>query len=85
MDGITRKTFDGELMYEDDRDWFDAEAAVKDADSAHLGLVSTGLAVRPTTSTASLDSSKRMPIQREEVVRLILQGLRDIGYEWVYR
>lgn len=85
MDEITPKSFDGDLMYEDDKDWFDAEMTVDEADSNGPHTAAAGSAVRAGPSTAGLGSSKRMPIQREEVVRLILQGLRDIGYELVHR
>lgn len=64
----------GTLMYEDDTDW----APDYDTD------VIMGSASQPDgTSTLPLRQrfGKRMPIDREEIVRLMMQGLRDIGYQ----
>jgi hypothetical protein len=80
---ITRVELPGELMYEDDKEWaerhndFDMDMA---SHTENGQAESSGHAQRHQHA-----STLRMPINREEVVRLILQGLRDIGYECVRR
>lgn len=76
MDGIFKTG--GELMYEDDQDW----AAYQDTDDFDEGFERTNATDaqgrrRPLKGAAA---AKRMPVNREEVVRLILQGLKDMGY-----
>ena len=78
MDGIIKTG--GELMYEDDQDW----AAYQDTDDFDGGRESTSVTDsqgrrRPLKGAAA---AKRMPVNREEVVRLILQGLKDMGYRY---
>jgi hypothetical protein len=66
-------------MYQDDENWAKYQDISEDAgnDQQGTGTDDAG-ASRLRRGTAA---AKRMPIEREEVVRLILQGLRDIGYE----
>lgn len=69
-------------MYQDDHDWaqyqdLPEEEGMGAGDSGHENP-DNSMARRRRRGTAA---AKRMPIEREEVVRLILQGLRDIGYE----
>ena len=74
----------GTLMYEDDRAWSEDDVQEEEASTSR----SERMAVdgeehpiwQPKRSRMS-GNGRRMPIDREEVVRLILQGLRDIGYE----
>ena len=61
-------------MYEDDRDW--TEDHVGDTTPVDHEMPGTEDSARRAGTTG-----KRMPVDREEVVRLILQGLRDIGYQ----
>lgn len=62
-------------MYEDDKDWEhqgDNEAYIQvDGDESYINQARTRLS-RP--------GAKRMPVDREEVVRLVMQGLKDMGY-----
>lgn len=64
----------GTLMYEDDRDWKPQEV-----DVSMDGTDSSGEPTAPPIRKQ--DYSKRMPINREEIVRLMLQGLEDLGYQ----
>ncbi|EJT52339.1 negative regulation of gluconeogenesis-related protein [Trichosporon asahii var. asahii CBS 8904] len=64
----------GTLMYEDDRDWKPQEV-----DVSMDGTDSSGEPAAPPIRKQ--DYSKRMPIDREEIVRLMLQGLEDLGYQ----
>nr|XP_019050382.1 WD-repeat protein [Kwoniella bestiolae CBS 10118]OCF29312.1 WD-repeat protein [Kwoniella bestiolae CBS 10118] len=81
----------GNLMYEDDRSWnehpdvamaddgkegTDDELEVEDGLSHHEGRAIS----RKPTQRPGVGGGRRMPVEREEAVRLILQGLRDIGY-----
>nr|XP_019012068.1 WD-repeat protein [Kwoniella pini CBS 10737]OCF50849.1 WD-repeat protein [Kwoniella pini CBS 10737] len=83
----------GNLMYEDDRDWVEYDHAnhpegeknTTDDEMEEDG--SRGeheYEARPinkkTSGRPGVGGGKRMPIEREEAVRLMLQGLRDIGY-----
>ena len=81
--------FTDKLMYEDDRDFWSERQGLADM-GGEVGLEDEGVIdgasrsievgrmkfVKPVAGTG-----KRMPVDREEVVRLILQGLRDIGYK----
>ena len=60
---------DGQFMYADEADW---------TPSDHHGAFNDDETVVPDQNNVS--TSNRMPVDREEVVRLILQGLRDVGY-----
>lgn len=66
----------GKLMYEEDKDWeHEGENDVylrTDGEDAYLDQARTRLS-RP--------GAKRMPVDREEIVRLMMQGLRDMGYK----
>lgn len=83
--GISPLEFDTKLMYGDDHDWamyqsasqFDAEEHPGQGDAE---AVIDGLIVKPTIAKGPA-AAKRMPVDRQEVVRLMLQGLRDIGYK----
>ena len=75
-------------MYEDDRDWSedlhqDDVMVVDGADGEAFSPPGTfggeGSHHHPKRHVKL--NAKRMPVVREEVVRLILQGLRDIGYQ----
>lgn len=67
---------EGKLLYEDDQDWaeHEDEDAIMEDSPEKDGEVAE-------SSRRKQGGFKRMPVDREEVVRLILQGLRDIGYE----
>ena len=76
---VTRVELPGELMYEDDKEWVERH---DDFDLDVASPVENGQADKNGQAQRYQHaSSLRMPIDREEVVRLILQGLRDIGYE----
>ncbi|OCF31690.1 hypothetical protein I316_06697 [Kwoniella heveanensis BCC8398] len=73
----------GNLMYEDDREW--AEHHVLGTDDGHEGTddgtEEDGASTRRRLhARPGVAGGMRMPVEREEVVRLMLQGLRDIGY-----
>ncbi|OCF74989.1 hypothetical protein I204_03836 [Kwoniella mangroviensis CBS 8886] len=82
----------GHLMYEDDRNWQDQHDTTmtddgKESTDDELEEAQDGLGhpeaksiSRKTTQRPGVGGSRRMPVEREEAVRLILQGLRDIGY-----
>lgn len=85
LDAVRPLASSSTLMYEDDKDWTDSSKE----DAAHFVISddeeedgydaaegSSKRRIRPGQSQA-----KRMPIQREEIVRIMLQGLRDMGYE----
>jgi hypothetical protein len=57
-------------MYPDDDDWAEQQGDVIMADGE-------------MTVPATTQHGKRMPVDREEFVKLVLQGLRDVGYEYV--
>ena len=57
-------------MYPDDDDWAEQQGDVVMADGE-------------MTVPATTQHGKRMPVDREEFVKLVLQGLRDVGYEYV--
>lgn len=73
LDQIRQYEPTGDLMYEDDRDWKPQQVDVS--------MDGTGSGGDSTAPTKKHDYSKRMPIVREEVVRLMLQGLEDLGYQ----
>jgi hypothetical protein len=77
--GETAKT-GAELMYEDDADWgmYQDLALDDEAEDSRMSEGDSGR--RPLKGAAA---AKRMPVNREEVVRLILQGLKDMGYRSV--
>lgn len=87
--GLVR--LEGDLMYQDDHDWLEyqdeddddmADADVLDS-SGNGDFTKADAVAAANRHRKGTAAAKRMPIQREEVVRLILQGLRDIGYELV--
>jgi hypothetical protein len=63
---VTRADVTSRNMYPDDDDWAEQQEDVMMDDGPELGHLHHG---------------KRMPVDREEFVRLVLQGLRDVGYE----
>jgi hypothetical protein len=67
-----------ELMYEDDADWGMYQDLALVDDEAEDSRMSEGESGRRPPKGAA--AAKRMPVNREEVVRLILQGLKDMGY-----
>ncbi|WVR03803.1 hypothetical protein IAU60_000799 [Kwoniella sp. DSM 27419] len=77
----------GKLLYEDDRDWSEQYVA-EDLPSQHLDGEDEEMeedgesSSKPKrrTDRPGMGSGKRMPVDREEAVRLMLQGLRDVGY-----
>ena len=67
-----------ELMYEDDGDWgMYQDLAFVDDEAEDMRMSEGDSGRRPLRGAAA---AKRMPVNREEVVRLILQGLKDMGY-----
>lgn len=66
-------------MYEDDKDWA-LSMEIRDRETAMAVQDADGV-FETTTKRSHTPGDKRMPVDREEVVRLILQGLKDIGYE----
>ncbi|EIW66565.1 hypothetical protein TREMEDRAFT_34837 [Tremella mesenterica DSM 1558] len=76
-----------DLMYDDDRDWSESQRPPEvpfifsDDEDGSAGDDESEKAKgkRAVRSVASL--GKRMPIKRDEIVRLILQALRDMGYD----
>jgi hypothetical protein len=79
MEGLVKTG--GELMYEDDQDWAAYQALEEyGEDNAESGGMDGQSGRRPLKGAAA---AKRMPVNREEVVRLILQGLKDMGYRSV--
>jgi hypothetical protein len=69
------------LMYADDEDWQQPEADFDaDADVPMDGSTAPDGDAASSSSTRKHAFGKRMPIDREEVVRLMLQGLHDMGY-----
>ena len=73
-------------MYEDDRDWAEhqhlTDMLPDDVDDIVMGgSAEEDEMTRRRKVRVGLGAGKRMPVDREEVVRLILQGLRDIGYQ----
>jgi hypothetical protein len=78
ISSIRQIKLDGKLMYEDDRDWAEYQNASTNGTGEGAAEGSEDGIRRAKTA---LINGKRMPVDREEVVRLILQGLRDIGYE----
>lgn len=84
---VQRVPLSGKLMYEDDKDWVESqrseatqgqntEVSGEEGDGEETGVFKKRIGERP-----GVGGGKRMPVDREEVVRLILQGLRDIGYQ----
>jgi len=73
----------GTLMYADDQDWR-AEDDMS-GDVPMDGSTAPHAEDETPTSTRKRAFGKRMPINREEIVRLMLQGLHDMGYEYVAR
>lgn len=84
---VQRVPLSGKLMYEDDKDWVESqrseatqgqntEVSGEEEDGEETGVFKKRIGERP-----GVGGGKRMPVDREEVVRLILQGLRDIGYQ----
>jgi hypothetical protein len=79
MEGLVKTG--GELMYEDDQDWAAYQALEEyGEDTTESGGIDGQSSRRPLKGAAA---AKRMPVNREEVVRLILQGLKDMGYRSV--
>jgi len=77
---------EGKLMYEDDRDWAEHQHfadTLPDLDDVEMddGVLNGEEGSRRRKVRPGAGAGKRMPVDREEVVRLILQGLRDIGYQ----
>ncbi|WWC87896.1 uncharacterized protein L201_002795 [Kwoniella dendrophila CBS 6074] len=78
----------GTLMYEDDRDWQEQHVTLTEhgKDGTDDGMdedglqLKAGISSRRMTERPGIGGGKRMPVEREEAVRLMLQGLRDIGY-----
>ena len=70
----------GSLMYEDDADWADYQGP--DGDVTMEGD-DPPTRERRAPMRRIVAEAKRMPVDRKEGVRLILQGLRDLGYQCV--
>lgn len=75
--GSQRVQLQGSLMYPDDSDWraADDEDEAMDVD----GVVKSGES--SSKRLPELTGTKRIPVDREEVTRVMLQALRDIGYQ----
>lgn len=70
----------GTLMYQDDEDWLqyqDTTEGIDETSEVEMGDKAS-ISKRRRWGIAA---AKRMPAEREEVIRLILQSLRDIGYQ----
>ncbi|CAK9781241.1 WD40 repeat-like protein [Cutaneotrichosporon oleaginosum] len=68
----------GNLAYADDKDWSATQDAdFMRADSSVANIVDSS---RARALQRSQPLGRRMPIDREELVRLMLQGLHDMGY-----
>ncbi|KAK4686064.1 WD repeat-containing protein 26, partial [Tremellales sp. Uapishka_1] len=67
---------EGTLMYPDDADWSE-DRDTGDARTNGKGADTNGGIKKDKLETGK---RKRMPIDREEVVRLMLQSMRDMGY-----
>jgi hypothetical protein len=65
-------------MYEDDYDWAQYQALAEDDEASEQWGATEVQGRRKSLKGAA--AAKRMPVDREEVVRLILQGLKDMGY-----
>lgn len=78
--GVRLAKLDGKLMYEDDSDWAEYQDGI---DAIMMEADAEGSDDTKRRRKTGVAAGKRMPVDREEVVRLILQGLRDIGYKWV--
>lgn len=61
-------------MYQDDEDWLDHQDLNRSFDIKNEDGETRKRGLR-------IASGKRMPVHTEELVRLMLQGLRDVGYE----
>lgn len=68
----------GDLMYADDADWVNEDDADIIVEASADASQDRGARIRRQQRFG-----RRMPIQREQVVRLMLQGLQDIGYQYV--
>ncbi|WVQ79097.1 hypothetical protein IAT38_001191 [Cryptococcus sp. DSM 104549] len=85
LSSIQKVQPEGSLVYDDDRDWREAmershgvdgaDEVMEDGESYDAGRLGRGKIPRP-----GVGGGKRMPIEREEAVRLMLQAMRDIGY-----
>jgi hypothetical protein len=70
----------GNLAYPDDKDWSlnqDVDMMVDDS------VANDSDASRARAIQRKQTFGRRMPIDREELVRLMLQGLHDMGYQYV--
>lgn len=86
VESVTMVQPNGTLMYEDDRDWAEHQELHGTVpsiveDDLEDGTIALGESSKGRHSKNSYSAGKRMPVEREEVVRLMLQGLRDIGYQ----
>jgi hypothetical protein len=63
-------------MYPDDDDWAEHQQST-DGDITMEGDAALGSGEGVLAGAYG----KRMPVDKEEFVRLMLQGLRDVGYE----
>jgi hypothetical protein len=61
-------------MYDDDRDWR------PEFDDGNVSMTHYSGSDADAVARRKRTFGKRMPINREEVVRLMLQGLHDMGY-----
>jgi hypothetical protein len=83
---IRQVQLEGVSMYEDDDDWAKYQARPEYDGDGHdinepetVNSVIDGQIVKRVVKGPA--AAKRMPVNREEAVRLMLQGLRDIGYQ----
>lgn len=81
--GIQPLKYESSLVYEDDKDWAEFQDEVNQEEDVNMMDDNEDLEVGSSSGIRrdGLGSMKRMPIEREEIVRLALQALRDMGYE----
>jgi hypothetical protein len=64
-----RVKLEGLLMYADDKAWTAKDDGLVDAQNGGIA------------GSSSLKGTQRMPVNREEITRLMVQAMRDIGYQ----
>lgn len=65
-------------MYEDDSNWKPIEDGT---DVMIVDETDESRFISSSSRNTGLKGTERMPVNREEVTRLMLQSLRDIGYQ----
>ena len=75
---VTAAEGSGGTMYPDDDDWAEHQHG---SEHGGMDVDTSDTYTAGESSTHALAHKKRMPVEKEEFVRLVLQGLRDVGYE----